>query len=100
MLISIIVEIYVYSNNDFDYNRNYHNLYIRFRLYSKFLVDIRADSSPNETMLFQLYLWWDIYLIQNIQKEHHMLRNKPTVGSVCGGVCGALSLFKYKPTKD
>ena len=53
-----------------------------------------------EPFLFRIHLWRDSYIIQNIQKEHHMLRSKPTVGSVCGGACGALSLFKYKPTKD
>ena len=28
--------------------------------------------------------------IQSIEKKRNMFRNKPTVGSVCGGICRAL----------
>ena len=31
-----------------------------------------------------------LYLIQDNTEEHDMFRSKPTVGSVCGGMCGAL----------
>ena len=48
---------------------------------------------------FQQEIKIKIYIIQNIQKEHHMLQSKPTVGSVCGGACGALFLFKYNLPK-
>ena len=31
-----------------------------------------------------------LYLIQDNTEEHNMFRSKPTVGSVCGGICGSL----------
>ena len=34
-----------------------------------------------------------LYLNQDNTEEHDMFRSKPTVGSVCGGICRALPLF-------
>ena len=36
-----------------------------------------------------------LYLIQDNAEEHDMFRSKPTVGSVCGGICRALP-FPYE----
>ena len=35
-----------------------------------------------------------------ILEEHGMFRNKPTVGSVCGGMCRALPLAKITPSNQ
>ena len=48
MVISIIVEIYVCFASDFDYTRNYYNLCISFRLYSKVLGYTSIVSIINE----------------------------------------------------
>ena len=39
-----------------------------------------------------------LHLIQDNAEEHDMFRSKPTVGSVCGGICGGLPLRSLKKT--
>ncbi len=44
-------------------------------------------------MLLRMESLWLFFIAQmtQTQEEHDMFRNKPTVGSVCKGMCRALS---------
>ena len=60
------------------------------------LGTISSSFNPQEAPLRVVALWRSITTrITQMQEEHDIFRSKPTVGSVCGGMCRALPFARF-----